>query len=161
FHSAMMDPMLARFAETLRRVSFRAPSVPWVSTRTGDWITEAEATDPSYWCAQLREPVRFADAVGVLLRDPDRVLVEVGPGQSLSALAMRHPARAERQEVVTCLDPRGESPNDVSALQIALGRLWLAGARVDWPRVHGNARRRRIALPGYPFERRRYWMPEA
>ena len=160
FHSSMMDAMLPLFAEALGRVSLRAPTVPWVSTRTGDWISEAEATDPSYWCAQLREPVRFADAVGVLLRDPDRVLVEVGPGQNLSALAIRHPERVEHQAVVTCLDPRGESANDVSALQTALGRLWFAGAPIDWPRVHGN-RRRRIALPGYPFERRRYWMPVA
>src|SRR5437588_4762341 len=99
FHSDMMDPILGSFAEHVKEVSLKPPKVPFVSNLTGTWITAAEATDPGYWARHLRQTVRFAEGIHTLLREPDRLLLEVGPGQTLSTLARQHPSRMAQQAV--------------------------------------------------------------
>ena len=81
FHSAMMDPILGAFEERLRSVSFNSPRIPYLSNVTGTWIKPEEATDPAYWARHIRSTVRFSDNLAELLRSPDRVLIEAGPGQ--------------------------------------------------------------------------------
>ncbi len=154
FHSAMIDPILEPFAELVGRVLLKPPALPYLSSVTGTWITDAEATDPRYWAGQLRQPVRFADGVRELTSDPGRVLLEVGPGQSLSTLAR---GQAAGQPVLASLGhPRDQRP-DVMVVLGALGWLWCAGVEVSW-REFAGAGRRRLPLPTYPFDRRRYWV---
>ena len=86
FHSSMMDPILREFAEFVRRFELAPPRIPFVSSATGSWITDAEATDPDYWAGQLRQTVRFAEGIGEALKTRDAILVEIGPGNTLSAL---------------------------------------------------------------------------
>ncbi len=154
----MMDAAVAPFRELVAQVSLQAPRIPYVSNLTGTWITAAEATDPDYWARHLRQTVRFADGLGELLREPDAVLLEVGPGRTLSALAGRHPHRATARAVVPSLgrprDPRPEVP----LLLAAAGKLWLAGVKLDAEAMHAGRRHRRVPLPTYPFERQRYWV---
>ncbi len=158
FHSAMMAPILAPFAERLARVTLRPPEIPFVSNVTGTWITDAEATDPGYWARHLRGAVRFADGVRELLADDETVLLEVGPGNTLTTLARRHPERRPEQEVVASVRHPKEDVADQAFLLQALGRLWCAGVPIDWSKLHGGESRRRVPLPGYPFERQRYWV---
>src|SRR5262249_13288229 len=87
FPSGMMESILPAFAREVGGRGLRPPELPFVSNVTGTWITAAEATSPGYWVRHLREAVRFADGLGVLLDDPGNVLVEIGPGQTLSTLA--------------------------------------------------------------------------
>ena len=101
----------------------------YVSNLTGTWITAEQATDPGYWARHLREPVRFAAGVAALLAEPRRLLLEVGPGRTLSTLA--RPQAAGRPVVTSLRHPREERDDQAVALD-ALGRLWLAGATVDW-----------------------------
>jgi amino acid adenylation domain-containing protein len=157
FHSAMMEPALAPFREVLQRVRFGEPSIPWVSNVTGTWITAAEAADPEYWVRHLRGTVRFADGLAALLAEPGRVLLEVGPGNALATLAREAGAPAA---LASLPHPSDRRP-DLAFLLTTLGRLWLAGAAVDWEAFHAGERRRRIPLPTYPFERRRYWIEGA
>ncbi len=94
FHSGMMEPILAPFIETVASVTRYAPRIPYVSNVTADWATEAQATNPQYWADHLRQGVRFADGVQFLLSQPEApLLLEVGPGQTLTALARQHPGR--------------------------------------------------------------------
>ncbi|HVT61657.1 MAG TPA: amino acid adenylation domain-containing protein [Thermoanaerobaculia bacterium] len=167
FHSPMMDPILPEFAAAVRQVRLAPPRLPYLSNLTGRWIEASEATDPDYWVRHLRQPVRFADAVRELLADRSRLLLEVGPGRSLATLVRRHPATAPERVVVASLGhPRdggdaGAGTGAAGAIAEALARLWLAGARIDWEGVHTHERRRRVPLPTYPFERRRYWLEPA
>jgi amino acid adenylation domain-containing protein len=154
FHSAAMEPAAAAFAREFAGVRLTAPRIPFLSNVTGTWITAAEATDPAYWGCHLRRTVRFADGLAALLREPGRVLLEVGPGQGLAALARQQPGAA----VVSSLRHPREARSDLAALLGALGRLWLAGVEVDWEGFHAGERRRRVTLPTYPFERRRHWV---
>ncbi|MFL5541705.1 MAG: type I polyketide synthase, partial [Longimicrobiaceae bacterium] len=159
FHSAAMDPILDAFAAEVRRARPAAPVLPLLSNVTGDWITAAEATDPGYWVRHLRETVRFADGVGRLLADPARVLLEVGPGETLGTFARRHPGGGAGRVIVGSLPRAGRSdPSDLTVLG-AVGALWTAGVEVDWAALRGERPRRRIPLPTYPFERTEHRVP--
>jgi polyketide synthase PksJ len=158
FHSAMMEPMLERFAAEAARVRFGSPRIPWLSSLTGDWVAPEEAAGPRYWVRQLRETVRFADGLDKLLASPHDLLLEVGPGQSLGAQIRRHPGRQPAQQVVSSMRHKEDPDSDAALLLTALGRLWLAGVTIDWAAFSAHERRRRVPLPTYPFERRRYWV---
>ena len=157
FHSAMMEPVVEPFVALVATLERRAPSVPFVSNVTGAWITAAEATDPAYWGRHLRRAVRFADGVETLL-ETRRALLEVGPGRSLSMLARQHPARGQAVAIQHSLRHPRDPHTDWDRLLAAAGGLWLHGAALDWPAFHAPARRRRVPLPTYPFERGRYWL---
>ncbi|MBZ4421923.1 type I polyketide synthase [Myxococcus sp. RHSTA-1-4] len=157
FHSAMMDPILAPFTEAVRRVRLQAPKLPYVSNVTGTWIDAAQATDPAYWARHLRQPVRFAQGLRELLKDSSDVLLEVGPGQTLGSLAKAQPETAGRTVLSSARHPQ-KPESDAAKLMGTLGKLWLAGVPVDWKGFHSGQRRRRVPLPGYPFERERYWV---
>lgn len=151
-HSSMMEPYLEGFAREVARVKLRAPSLPVVSSLTGRWLQEREATSPDYWVRHLRHTVRFSDALGCLLESGDRALIEVGPGTTLTALARQHPAR-KTQPVLATLPTKGDAPG--SALS-ALGEAWAAGVDVDWEHLRDGERRRRVDLPTYSFDREHY-----
>ncbi|MFY1831620.1 SDR family NAD(P)-dependent oxidoreductase [Myxococcus fulvus] len=161
FHSEMMEPVLAPFAEQLRRLRLDAPRTPIVSNLTGTWLTAAQATDPDYWVQHLRRTVRFSAGVGVLLEDRQRALLEVGPGRTLSQLVRKHPGRAPAQAVFSSLPHPREQASDLSSVLETLGLLWLEGLSVDWPKAQRDARPHRVPLPTYPFERQRYWIDPA
>ncbi len=158
FHSAMMDPILKPFGEWMSNVRLSPPRLPYLSNLTGTWIRPEEATDAAYWAEHIRCPVRFSEGLGELLREPDRVLLEVGPGNVLTTLARQHPARTPRHAVLPSLRHPRELEDDHAFLLDSLARLWLAGVEVDWSGFHAHERRRRVALPTYPFQRQRYWV---
>ena len=158
-HSAMMDPLLATFAAKLKEVRTHAPQIPIVSTLTGTWMTAEEASDANYWARQLRQTVRFAGGLGEILKEPATVLLEIGPGQTLSALASQQGAPAKDRVVLSSLRHPRDSQSDVAYILNTLARLWTAGVEIDWAALHADEpERRRIPLPTYPFERRRYWI---
>jgi amino acid adenylation domain-containing protein len=157
FHSPMMDAILPAFEQEVRRVRRQPPRLPFVSNVTGAWITADEATDPEYWAAHLRQPVRFEDGVRVLLEEPARVLLEAGPGTTLTTLVRRGADATPRALVATGRHPR-DSQSEEAAVAAAVARLWVAGVDIDWKRRSGDENRRRVSLPGYPFEHKRYWI---
>ena len=150
--------MIQPFCELFTNVTLNPPEIPYISNLTGSWIEPAQATDPEYWASHLRNTVRFADGIGELLKSTNRVLLEVGPGQTLSSLTKQHPARDPDHTVACSLPGAADRASDSSAVMTALGQLWLAGAHVDWAALNSGQRRRRIPLPTYPFERQRYWI---
>jgi phthiocerol/phenolphthiocerol synthesis type-I polyketide synthase E len=156
-HSWMVEPYLDDFAAKVRRVTLAEPHMPFVSCVTGTWITADEATDPMYWVRHLREPVRFAAGVREVLTEPDRVLVEVGPGRALTALARAQRLAPTPTAIPTMGLPRDPLP-DLAHLVTAAGRLWQAGVELDWAAFHGAASPRRVPLPTYPFAEQRYWV---
>jgi phthiocerol/phenolphthiocerol synthesis type-I polyketide synthase E len=151
FHSALLEPAVAPFRERVARVERRPPQIPFLSNVTGTWITAEEATDPDYWARHLRQPVRFAPAVAALLAEPRRLLLEVGPGTTLTTLVRR--GGEARDRIVPSLPHPQDAETDTQAILGAAGRLWLAGV----PLVAAQPGRK-IALPTYPFEGERYWI---
>ena len=158
YHSQMMEPVLSSFAAEVARVELHAPQIPYISSLTGTWIKIEEATDAGYWSRQLREPVRFSAAIAQLVKEPGRVLLEVGPGQTLSSLARLQQNGSEGRLVFSSLPHVREQKSDTGHLLETLGQLWTAGTEIDWAEFYAREERRRIPLPTYPFERARYWI---
>jgi acyl transferase domain-containing protein len=150
-----MEPAVARFEAEVRSVPRQPPSIPLLSGVTGTWITADEATDPAYWTRHLAGSRRLAEGIAELAKRPERLLLEVGPGDTLATQVRRSPAAPA---VVSSLaDPRRALPEE-AAVAAALGRLWLAGLELSGRRLFAGERRRRVPLPTYPFERQRYWI---
>lgn len=158
FHSAMMQPAVAPFRAEVEALRRAAPSIPIVSTATGDWLGEAEATSADYWARHLREPVRYSAAIArVLERGGDQVLLEVGPRNTLAALSRQQPLLQKQR--IAAVASLGDAPDgEHVALLGAFGQLWGQGVGLDPAALDRRARRLRVRLPTYPFEKRRYWV---
>ena len=174
FHSQMMDPILDPFTSAVSKIFLHPPKIPYISNLTGIWITDYEATNPAYWAQHIRQTVRFAEGIQLLLNSPTTVLLEVGPGHSLSTLAQRMVDKSETLSLPRLILPSVRHPqapvSDMAFLLNTCGQLWCAGVAIDWSQWAGavgtklapvrvpTKQRRRISLPTYPFERERYWI---
>jgi len=160
FHSRMLDPIVPALEMEFRKIRLNEPSIPYISNVTGNWITKEEATNPAGWARHANHTARFNDAMRVLWRYQNPMLIEAGPGRTLGVLAMQHPGRKEGGEpvVVSSIRHDYEDFSDEEFLLNSIGRLWVAGVPIQWDGLHRGQRRRRIPLPTYPFERRRYWL---
>ncbi len=157
-HSRMLEPILAEFHAHLETLTLSAPKIPFISNVTGDWITTEEATSAKYWTRHLRSTVRFSDGVAKLLEEPGRVLLEVGPGKTLSSLARQQPALRGRGEALPSLRHAEEAVDDRAAFLGAAGRLWALGVPIDLEQLHDASERVTLRLPTYAFQRKRYWI---
>ncbi|MGH6869405.1 MAG: phosphopantetheine-binding protein, partial [Methylocella sp.] len=144
--------------EILARIRLSPPRIPYVSTMSGTWITADQATDPLYWARHCRETVRYAAALACLAEPVSPILIEAGPGRTLTSLARQNNASRGAPLIAASLpDPVEERDADAVFLD-TLGRLWAAGAAPDWRALHKGAPQRRVALPTYPFQRTRYFI---
>lgn len=172
FHSPMMEPAVAPFLDAIRRVKLQAPRLPILSTVTATWLSDELAADPHYWARHMIGTVRFSDALVAVMRErPGAALLEVGPRATLATIARQHLARRSRDSasddrlIVASLSNSADS--EWAGTLNALGQLWMSGEPVDWRAFQGidgqrsNVQRRRIALPGYSFERRSFWIEPA
>jgi acyl transferase domain-containing protein len=134
FHSKMLAGLHEPIAAAAQAIRLAEPQIPFVANLTGTWITAAEATSPHYWAEHTYKTVRFADALGEVLKVPDRLLVEVGPGQNLSSFVFQHPAYKEAGGLVVLPSVRNayDQQSDRAFMLNTLGKLWLSGMDVDW-----------------------------
>ena len=158
FHSAMMDPVIDTFTGLVEQTVLNEPQRPYLSNLSGTWITREQALDPSYYAQHLRNAVRFMDNAGKLLEDDQMILLEVGPGTSLSTLARRHPGNTLGRLIASTLPHPQDKTSGEAFILNTIGLMWLKGLDFDWFNYYGDERRLRLALPTYPFERQRYWM---
>lgn len=158
FHSPMMEAAALAFESFLESVTLRPPQIPVLSNVTGTWMTSGEATSARYWADHIRQPVRFADCVASALEAPGRCLLEVGPGRTLTNLAMRNPARKKGVPLVATISTTGAESSEHAELGLATAGLWAAGVEVDWAALQGANTRHKVRLPTYPFERKRFWL---
>lgn len=153
-HSHLVEPFCAEYEQAVAGVTLNPPRLPWISDRTGTPVTAAEATDPAYWSAHLRHTVNFSAVLETVTADSSAVLLEVGPGRTLSSLARQHPGHAEHQPVIPSLPGAHDEVAEPAFLLTAAGQLWQSGVPLDWAALHsGETRRRCTTLPTYPFQR--------
>lgn len=156
-HSRMLEPILGRFEAYLRSIRLSAPQLPIISNRNGQPLSAEQATDPLYWVGHLRNTVHFSDCLATLTKaDPKRVYLETGPGKALGSLAQANGIPAS-QVINSLRHPEHVVADDVWFLG-TLGRLWATGVAVDWEPIWGDARRHRVPLPTYAFQRKPYFI---
>jgi len=163
FHSRLLDPIVEEYEKEVKKVTLRAPQIPYISNITGSWIKSSDAVDPAYWAIHSNHTVRFMDALSTMWQKAEGVLLEIGPGKTLGVLAMQHPAREKSKDafVVSSLRHGYDNQSDIDFIINSLGRLWMWGAEINWEKYHDGEKRRRVPLPGYPFERVNYWIQGA
>ncbi len=155
FHSRMMEGALSEFAEAFAAVELGAPQIEFISNVTGDWITPEQAGDVNYWVSQLRSPVRFFDGV-TKVAERGALLIEVGPGKSLTTLAQR--AGVDKALLTHSLPGVDAQGQDMRQLQQAIGECWLAGVMPNWRDMYQQQSRKRLRLPTYAFDRTPHWV---
>ncbi|MFG3421025.1 SDR family NAD(P)-dependent oxidoreductase [Micromonospora sp. NPDC048063] len=154
-HSRLIDPALPDMRAAARSVRAGRPIVPTVSSLTGTMVGD-DFADPEHWVRQLREPVRFSAALTAATAEPTpTVVIQVGPGAALVAAARSH-GLAHLKATVTTYPSDGEL-SDLASARLAAGELWSHGVLVDFTAMHRPGRRR-VAAPGYAFQRRRLWI---
>jgi pyochelin synthetase len=155
FHSQMMEPVLETFENCVAAVERHAPAIPFISNVTGRWISDEEATSPAYWSRHLLHTVRFGDGVQQVLALQNRVLLEVGPGRILTTLVKQ----SDRSVPAISSFNKGPGPHaEWRSFLDAVGQLWQNGVAISWAPLHQGRRPGRVPLPGYAFDRKRYWI---
>jgi acyl transferase domain-containing protein/acyl carrier protein len=156
FHSPLMEPMLAEFARIASAVKFRSPQIRFISGLTGEPAGNQVAV-PEYWVRHVRETVRFAQGIVAAENENCGAFLEIGPKPILTSLGRQCVANSS----LCWLSSLREGADDLQQMRETLGALYSAGAAIDWPAVYqGERGLRRISIPTYPFQRKRFW-PEA
>lgn len=156
FHSTMMNPVLDTFKAEVRKIKLNVPRLPIVSTVTGDWLTDSEATSSEYWTNHLRATVNFSGAMETVLALEDPILLEVGPGRALTTLSMQKTGMKPLASLASLSFPK-EKETAYHTVLNALGNLWLHGVEPNWSAFYKNQIREKLKLPSYVFDRKPCW----
>ncbi|TLF42286.1 polyketide synthase [Maribacter aurantiacus] len=158
FHSAMMNPILDTFEKEVQKMELNAPRIPIISTATGKWMSKEEATNPTYWTNHLRDAVKFSQALDTIIElDENTVLLEVGPGRSLSTLARQKKAGKSITPISSLTAPKDQE-DSYHTILTALGELWINGHEPDWNLFYKEHDQHKICLPSYSFDRKPCWV---
>ena len=163
FHSRMMEPMLEGFGEFVSQFKMLAPKIPIYSTATGKLLNESDVASSGYWISQVRQPVRYSEAITEALASTANsvALLEAGPGSTLASLAMMHDlpnlgfAKSLAPACLVAVEDSGEPDK-------ALNEYWARGGTVDF--TAGAVTHKRpppVPMPLYPFDERRHWLEDS
>ena len=158
-HSSLLEGILPDYRDYVAQMTLEAPKIPILSNRTGAEMTAAQATSADYWVEQLRHTVRFRECAERLLSgQPDAVLLEVGPGATLTSLAGQQSAHTSDHAALTTLRHRDDDVDDQTHHVNALGGAWAFGLDSLAPTASAT---RRLHLPTYAFDHRPCWVDAA
>jgi phthiocerol/phenolphthiocerol synthesis type-I polyketide synthase E len=158
YHSRMMAAAAASYVKEVEKVKLRPGRIEFISNLSGKVARAEEVTDAFYWGRQMRECVRFGEGIEELAKSPGVIFLEVGPGEVLSKLVSQSASRAANHVIIPTMGDLTETQTDSANLAMAIGKLWMAGAEIDWGGYYEGEERRKVSLPTYPFERRRHWI---
>lgn len=157
FHSRAFEPILSEFADFVSRFSPKIPNKPIISCLTGEFITPEQAVDSYYWAKQLRNSVLFYKGIKSILDKEQVVFVEVGPNSHLSSILRTIPEVEDKKSTVLTLG-KPETKDLPLSMEIILGKIWTIYEKFTPKLDFISEEVRRIALPAYPFERKKYWI---
>lgn len=154
FHSPLLEPMLDRLEAVAREVEHRPPTMPLISNLTGE-AARADQLDATYWRRHARQPVQFRAGFEQLVRLGCNTFIEIGPGTTLVGLG----AKLGMETPATWLPSLRSQRDESQQILTSLATLHTLGSTIDWRAFHGAAPGRRVRVPTYPFQRRRFWTP--
>jgi phthiocerol/phenolphthiocerol synthesis type-I polyketide synthase E len=158
-HSSLVDPIVAELERLIASLPRHAPRIPFLSNATGKPITEQQATSPAYWGRHLRGTVRFADGLREVFDTPGRVVLEVGPGETLAGLARQHTQSRAAAGIWASQAHPQQTARNAQQLAVAIAGLWSVGVDIDWSACRADGGNpRRVPLPTYAFQRKRFWI---
>lgn len=155
FHSHLMESIQPKFLDVARKVDFNPPAIGIISNVSGDFSQQEIAT-PQYWTDHIRKPVLFAAGVKALHQRNYRAFLEIGPDATLIGMG-RHLFSDEGTRWIASLRKQADGNQQILR---ALGSLTLSGVAINWPEVYRDAGYRKISIPRYAFQRKRFWPVE-
>ncbi|MFA8435577.1 MAG: SDR family NAD(P)-dependent oxidoreductase [Marinifilaceae bacterium] len=152
-HSKLMEISANIFKENVAKIQLNPPKIPYISGLTGQWVTPAEATTPTYWARHLVDTVQFSSGINELLKYKNPVFIQVGSDKGLPMIINQHKKTKSSFQSFNMLKQDKEGMGDYEFFLEQVGQLWLAGIMVDWQKYYHSKKGYRIPLPTYPFER--------
>ena len=156
FHSPLMEPILEEVESAASGLGSSPPAIPLVGNVSGRSVRRGEMENGAYWRRQARARVRFASGIGALAELGAAVLVEIGPRPVLGPMAALSWPAAEAPVVIA--SQAGPDADDDAGFLGGVAQAYQAGLPVSFAGLYAGERRRKIALPTYPFERERHWV---
>jgi malonyl CoA-acyl carrier protein transacylase len=157
YHSRAIDPIIENFYQILIKYEFHAPKIPIISSKTGHLAQAESMAIPEYWIEQMRSTVQFSSCITSVQNNS--VLLEVGPTQTLSALALQH--NLTQTSIINVFSGKIAAGDEYSACLNALGQLWQNGISINWESLYPkHAACGRISMPLYPFNRQKCWVSD-
>ncbi|MCP4149253.1 MAG: acyltransferase domain-containing protein, partial [bacterium] len=157
-HTEMMTPLLKEFETALADIKMKTPQYPYISNVTGTWAAVEAVVKPAYWVTHMRQTVRFADGIKTLIREKNLLLLEVGAGHDLRALVARYIEDQPDKHIINLVKAKEKKQTDTYNFLKNIGRMWLYGIEPQWTELYAGEERKRIPLPTYPFEKKKYWI---
>lgn len=166
FHSFMMENALNEFNPVVKKVKFEKPVIPYMSNVSGEYLSEKDIADNSYWGRHLRHRVRFLDGLVRLFKDGYRIFIEVGPGNTLSSfvntsfLYWKNQNNQADEDILTVPSVRNSKQvqNDNVYFYNSIGKLWQHDISINFSSFYDSEKRYRVSIPGYTFQRSRFWI---
>jgi acyl transferase domain-containing protein/NADPH:quinone reductase-like Zn-dependent oxidoreductase/acyl carrier protein len=155
FHSPLMAEVFPAMREAFDSLRFGRPALTLISNVTGEVARPAEISTPDYWVRHVGEPVMFEAGMRTVDRRDRHVFIEIGPSNALTALAKRC-VDAQQHRWLTSLHPKDA---DGITIRDSVAQLYTTGLTISWPDFHSGRTGRRVALPNYAYDRKRYWLP--
>lgn len=152
FHSRMMQPILGEFKVIAAKISYKTPQLDWISTVTGEEISQAVTED--YWCQQVRQCVQFAPAIETLATQGYNLFIEIGSHPILTRLGQKTLANPD----YLWLSSLQRGQDDWQILLQSVAKLAVSGVNIDWNGFDKDYARLRLPLPTYAFQKQRYWL---
>jgi len=155
FHSPMMDEIADTFLAYAERVQYNEPTIPWVSTVTGE--PQTQAPNAHYWRCHLLQTVLFESAAKAVGEVP--VFIEIGPGGTTLAMlneCLEHSSVYLR----SCNRPKA-GRGETDSLLNSIGKLYQQGSALQWRSLYSEHECRRVFVPPQEFNRKRYWLKDA
>lgn len=159
-HSSMMESCLSEFETFLKTLSFTTSNIPIVSNGSGDWVDRG-IQEPGYWVQHLSKTVEFATGVRTLLELSNPIFIEIGPGSDISTMLQKFVDDHPQSFTLNTCRPEGINITDTKLFLSRLQKLWQYGIDIDWSKLYGQEQRKRISLPGYAFDKHRFWFKDA
>jgi acyl transferase domain-containing protein len=156
FHSSLMDPALEPFRRVADQIEFNRAKLPLICNITGKVLNADATLDGQYWAQHIRQAVRFSDSIEAAQASGCEIILEIGPQPVLTRMAAaswRQPA----DRLISCLK---QDADDSESFLHAIGQLYVHGATPDFDAMYRNKAVKRLVLPTYPFQRRRFWGPD-
>ncbi|MDF5726720.1 MAG: SDR family NAD(P)-dependent oxidoreductase [Rhizonema sp. PD38] len=159
FHSPLMEPMLAEFAQVAKTIAYSEPQIKLISNITGKQATSEIAT-PEYWCGHVVQPIKFAASMETLYQQGYEVFVEIGPKPILLGMGRQCIPQTELEANLSrlWLPSLRQDQQDWQQILQTLAEIHVRGVKVDWSGFDRDYARRKVVLPTYPFQRQRYWI---
>ena len=152
FHSRMMQPILGEFKVIAAKISYKTPQLDWISTVTGEEISQAVTED--YWCQQVRQCVQFAPAIETLATQGYNLFIEIGSHPILTRLGQKTLANPD----YLWLSSLQRGQDDWQILLQSVAKLAVSGVNIDWNGYDKDYARLRLPLPTYAFQKQPYWL---